>query len=277
LITNYRPSALKRLKIDYDSVKHTNIIYCSVVSFPEEDRPAYDTTILASSGLMDMTGDPKGEPSKFATSIADVTTGLMAVIYVLGAVVKGDRPVNITMPMLHVLHYLTLEDAYVSLNLGTSPTRSGSALRYLVPYQAFKTRDGYLYLTVFTDQQYERLCDLLKRDDLKVYSTLELRQKNRESIVSELERTSSKESRDHWISLLKDEVPCSPVLSLRESLQRWGKVAEIVGIKYIDLPVKSWRIQLPTPRLGEHTEQILSELGYEEGEIHELRLKGVIR
>lgn len=95
--------------------------------------------------------------------------------------------------------------------------------------------------------------------------------------MSELERTSSKESRDHWISLLKDEVPCSPVLSLRESLQRWGKVAEIGGIKYIDLPVKSWRIQLPTPRLGEHTEQILSELGYEEGEIHELRLKGVIR
>jgi len=139
LITNYRPSALKKLKIDYENVLKINqkIIYCSITGFgnfsPEAEKPAYDAVILALSGLMDMTGEENGPPVKFATSISDITTALLSTIAILAALHHGG-PEFIDVPMLQSQFYLTLEDAYMYLNTGYIPKRMGSSHRYIVPY-----------------------------------------------------------------------------------------------------------------------------------------------
>lgn len=105
--------------------------------------------------------------------------------------------------------------------------------------------------------------------------------RNRERIVEELERVFLSGTREHWVSLLRShDVPCAPVRRLREALEIYGKdmIREVRGMKYLALPFNVGRgVELPAPRLGEHTLQVLKELGYSEGEILDLMRKGVIK
>ncbi|NON61366.1 CoA transferase [Acidianus sp. DSM 29099] len=288
IITNYRPSALKRLRVDYESVKKINdrIIYCSITGFgnfsAEADRPAYDATILALSGLLDMTGDENGPPAKFATSIADITTALLGAISVLWALNKGG-PAFIDVPMIYTQFYLTLEDAYMFLNAGVIPKRTGSSHRYLVPYQAFKTTDGYIYLAVFNDEQYNRLCKALNRDDLLKFNIISKRLENKAFIVSELQKIFQNNNNEYWINFLsKIDVPVAPVLNLGEAFEKYGKnlTYERNGIKYINFPVNSDKLNVGrksyAPKLGQHTKEVLLELGYDENDIEDLAKRGIV-
>ncbi|QGA68037.1 CaiB/BaiF CoA transferase family protein [Sulfolobus sp. E11-6] len=282
IVTNYRPSALRKLGVDYESVKRINskIIYCSITGFgnftEEADRPAYDTIILALSGLMDMTGEEN--PVKFATSISDITTGLLATVMVLWALNKGG-PAFIDVPMIYTQFYLTLEDAYMYLNTGKVPKRMGSAHRYLVPYQAFKVVDGYIYVAVFNDEQYLRLCKALNREDLCKFDTLQKRIENRDYIINELEGVFEKNTREYWVELLgKADVPVAPILNLEEAFKRYGNrlVYESDGVRYVNFPVNVTSNRSKAPKLGEHTKEVLLELGYSEEDVNRLAQKGII-
>lgn len=169
MLTNYMPRALKKLGIDYESPRVVNpkIVYCSVTGYGVSDELAYDATILAESGLMDLTGEVEGPPVKFATSISDVTTALMALTLVLNSLFTGKRPTLFTVSMIHTQLYLALEDAYAVLNVGTEPRRTRSSHRFLVPYQAFRTSHGFIYVSVFNDEQYQRLCGALGFTNLR--------------------------------------------------------------------------------------------------------------
>jgi len=282
VLTNYRPRALKKLHIDYDSVLEVNprVVYCSITGYGGTDEPAYDATILAESGLMDLTGEPDRPPVKFATSISDVTTALTATVLVLHSLLTGRRPVFLDVSMIHTQLYLILEDAYALLNVGLEPRRTGSSHRFLVPYQAFQAADGYVYVSVFNDEQYTRLCEALGREDLKVYKTQEERLRNRDKIVGDLQEVFRRNNRDYWVSLLKAyDVPCASVRKLREALEIYGKsmVREVRGIKYLSFPSNVSRgVELPSPRLGEHTVDVLKELGYTQEEIGTLIKEGVV-
>ena len=289
LITNYRPSALKKLKIDYENVLKINqkIIYCSITGFgnfsPEAERPAYDAVILALSGLMDMTGEENGPPVKFATSISDITTALLSTIAILAALHHGG-PEFIDVPMLQSQFYLTLEDAYMYLNTGYIPKRMSSSHRYIVPYQVFKTLDSYIFIGVFTDKQYSALCKALNREDLSKFDTLSKRLENREYIVNELQKIFMLNSKKYWIDLLTGyDIPVAPVLNLSEAFKEYGKelIYEIGGIRYVKFPINFEKYskdnyKLKAPRLGEHTKEILGRLGFNEKDIKELANKNII-
>ncbi|BBD73620.1 CoA transferase [Sulfodiicoccus acidiphilus] len=283
VVTNYRPRALSKLGVDFEEAVRVNpkVIYCSITGYGrrEGDRPAYDATVLAESGLMDLTGYPGGPPSKFATSIADVTTAMMAAISVLHAYASDRRPVLLDVPMLQTQLYLSLEDAYAVLNGGTSPTRTGSAHRYLVPYQAFRTSDGYVYVAVFNDSQFLRLCDAIGREDLKAYSTNSKRVRAKEIVVAEIQREMERETRDRWIDVLRRyDVPCAPVLTLGEAIRRYGEVTEVGAIKYLNFPLQTWvGLRRPSPGLGEHTVEVLEELGYSREEVEDMARKGIVK
>ncbi|QXJ33832.1 CaiB/BaiF CoA transferase family protein [Saccharolobus shibatae] len=285
LVTNYRPSALRKLKVDYESVKkiNPNIVYCSITGFgnftEEADRPAYDTIVLALSGLMDMTGEEN--PVKFATSISDITTGLLATISILWAL-NHKGSVFLDVPMIYSQFYLTLEDAYMYLNTGNIPRRVGSAHRYLVPYQAFKASDGYIYVAVFNDEQYLNLCKALNRSDLAIFNSLERRVENKDYIISELQKIFETKSKDYWVKILSEaDVPVAPILNLDEAFRKYGNklVYEVDGLKYVGFPIRSdlnLGLKERAPKLGEHTREILSELGYSKEDIEKLDEKGVI-
>ena len=289
LITNYRPSALKKLKIDYENVLKINqkIIYCSITGFgnfsSEAEKPAYDAVILALSGLMDMTGEENGPPVKFATSISDITTALLSTIAILAALHHGG-PEFIDVPMLQSQFYLTLEDAYMYLNTGYIPKRMGSSHRYIVPYQVFKTLDSYIFIGVFTDKQYSALYKALNREDLSKFDTLSKRLENREYIVNELQKIFMLNSKKYWIDLLTGyDIPVAPVLNLSEAFKEYGKelIYEIGGIRYVKFPINFEKYskdnyKLKAPRLGEHTKEILGRLGFNEKDIKELANKNII-
>ncbi|MEM0373031.1 MAG: CaiB/BaiF CoA-transferase family protein [Sulfolobaceae archaeon] len=283
IVTNYRPSALKRLKVDYESVLRVNpkIIYCSITGFghfsPMANLPAYDTIILSLSGLLDMTGEEN--PVKFATSISDITTALLATTAILASLHRGG-PIFLDVPMLSTQFYLTLEDIYMMLNLGVVPKRTGSEHRYLVPYKAFKAKDGYIYVAVFTDEQYFKLCNALGRQDLLKFRTLEDRVKNRDYINSELEKIFMTREREYWVKLLTDaDVPVAPVLNLKEAFDRYGKELEVRfrNLSYIKFPIKSINgAKSGAPKLGENTLEVLASLGYSKEEIENLKKEGVV-
>jgi len=283
IVTNYRPSALKRLKIDYEGLLKYNpkIIYCSITGFgnfsPMANMPAYDATILSLSGLLDMTGEEN--PVKFATSISDITTALLATTAILASIHKGG-PTFLDVPMLPSQFYLTLEDIYMMLNLGIIPRRMGSEHRYLVPYKAFKTKDGnYIFVAVFNDEQYQRLCNALGRSDLLRFETIEERSKNRDYINKELEKIFMTKERDYWVKVLKDaDVPLAPVLNLKEAFDIYGKDLEVKQgeMSYVKFPINIDGVRRGAPKLGEDTVEVLKSLGYNEEELRKFKEEGVI-
>lgn len=283
LITNFRPPILKKLGYDYERVKeiNPNIIYAVISGFgyenPMSDGPADDATILSLSGLLSLTGYEDRPPVKFATSIADITTAMMTVIVILYALNEGKGGL-IDVPMLYTQHYLTLEDAYFLLNLGIEPKRMGSAHRFFVPWQVFETKDGYIYVTAFNDNMYSRLCKALNAEDLMRFSDSNSRLENREYIIKRLSEIFKTQTTEYWIAKLKEhEVAASPVLTLRQSFETFGKDSTIRlpdGITYVKFPAKVNNKEFPiisgAPRLGEHTVEVLKWLGYSDQEVKQI-------
>src|SRR5438477_2709117 len=197
VVENFRPGGAARLGVGYDAVRarRADTVYCSISGFGRReprDRPAYDFVVQAESGLMSITGEPDGEPTKVGVALVDVLAGLNAATAILAALHRrnvtgeGDR---VEVSLLDTAFAALVNVGTNALLTGEEPQRYGNAHPSIVPYQPFRAADGWVAVAAANDGLYWRLCTAIGRPELaddERYATNDARVRNRESLVAEL-------------------------------------------------------------------------------------------
>jgi crotonobetainyl-CoA:carnitine CoA-transferase CaiB-like acyl-CoA transferase len=303
LVENYRPGVTKRLGIDYETLKEINprLIQASISGFgrtgPYADRAGYDLIAQGMSGVMSVTGEPDGPPTKSGVPISDLSAGLFCAFGILAAYVAREelgRGQYIDTSLFEGALAFSIWETAELWATGRIPQPFGSAHRLNAPYQALKTRDGYLNVGPNNERLWMRFCEVLGRKDLtedKRFSTNEDRMNHREELVEELESVLKERDTDEWEKLLLEEgVPVGPIYNYKQVFedphtQAREMVVEmehpVEGIvRSLGIPVKlsetPAEIRRPAPLLGEHTEETLAKVGYSKAEIAALRMRGII-
>ncbi len=314
LVENFKVGGLKQYGLDYESLKAVNprLIYCSVTGFgqngPYAERAGYDLMIQAMSGLMSITGhadgEPGGGPMRMGVALIDVLTGIYACSAILAAIEarhQTGQGQHIDMALLDVGMAVLANQAAGFLNTGKVPQRQGNTHPSLAPYQTFETADGQMLLAVGNDGQFARFCEAAgqaewAQDDR--FRTNTLRVKHREVLIPLMQTVTRTRSTAQWISLLEDKaVPCGPINNMAqafadEQVQARGLVvkqpveqvnqvqAAIENIATVASPLRLQAtppvLRRAPPSLGEHTEEVLAELGLNAAEVATLRSRGVI-
>jgi crotonobetainyl-CoA:carnitine CoA-transferase CaiB-like acyl-CoA transferase len=303
VVENYRPDVKFRLGIDYASLEKINprIILASISGFgqdgPYRDRPGFDQIAQGMSGVMGVTGDPGGKPMRVGAAIADVAGGLYAALGVLTALLERESSGKgqwVQSSLLHAGIGLLDFQAARYLMKGEVPSAMGNDHPTSMPTSAYKTADGYINVACSGEGMWKRLCNLLGREDMLAmpeFKDNEGRSKNRKKLNEILNEAFAARESGAWIDELnKAGVPCGPIYRMNEvfadpQVQHIGAAAEanhprLGRYKIVAQPAKLSRtpatVAAATPELGEHTEEILKELGYPAGDISTLRSKGAI-
>ena len=304
VVENFRPGVMKRLGLDYDKLKtlNTSLIYCTLSGFgstgPYKDRGGFDLVAQGMSGIMSVTGIPGSAPVKVGVPINDLNVGMYAAYGILCAYINrlhtGEGQLVDTSLMEAGIAYTIWESAEFFAT-GNPPQALGSAHRLSAPYQAVRTKDGYINIGAANQANWERLCRTLGLEDLMVdprFATNPHRLKNREQLVELLEKTLASESTKHWLKVLEEgEVPSGPINDMAQvysdpHVQARNMVMEIEHpeagrIKNIGIPVKlshtPGTIRLPPPLLGQHADEVLSSFGYSQEEIGAFRANEIVK
>jgi crotonobetainyl-CoA:carnitine CoA-transferase CaiB-like acyl-CoA transferase len=307
LVENFRVGHLARFGLDYTSVSKLNprLVYCSITGFgqtgPDAERPGYDLMIQAMGGLMGITGIPDGEPGagpqKVGVAVSDLTTGMYASNAILAALLHArasGEGQQIDLSLFDTQLGWLANQAMNHLMTGKDPVRYGNAHPNIVPYQTFICSDGEITLAIGNDRQFQSWCELAKRPDLAAdpgFGSNRGRVENRQSLLAEMATTMATRSRIHWIEACNDKgVPCGPVNSIAEAFAEPQAIAREMSITmehplHSELPQVANPIRFSAtpisyekapPLLGQHTEEVLGELGYSEAEIQALEQAGAI-
>lgn len=315
IIENFRPGTLDRLGFPYEKIQEINpkIIYCAISGYghtgPRSTEPSYDLMVQGESGLMSITGVSDGQPTKVGISLADVTGGLAAVEGVLLALINRDRTgkgQKVDISLLDSLISLFTYQTQGYLTAGQIPQRMGNLHPTIAPYESFRTKDSYLNLGVANDgfwqsflkvtseavrETHPDLLELLNTLGDEKFSSNASRVKHRNEIQSILNKLFTILTTEEWLSILGGAgIPAGKINSVNEILEsdlvqarnmvptiQHPKVGEMrmvgIPIKLSDCPGE---VRLPPPLLGEHTDEILADLGYSEDYIKSIRSDGVI-
>ncbi|MBF9034331.1 CoA transferase [Rhodobacterales bacterium HKCCE2091] len=232
LVENFKVGGLRKYGLDFDSVAATNpgLVYASVTGFgqdgPRAAQPGYDFLIQGMCGIMDLTGEPDGEPQKIGVAWIDIFTGLYGVIGIQAALAeraRSGRGQHLDLSLLDCGVAVLANQAANCLLGGQMPTRLGNAHPNIVPYQVFPTADGHLIVACGNDRQFAALCKLLGLDDLATdprYATNPARVANRDSLCPRLaERMAGRDKADLIAALEAAGVPGGPINSVAEALQ----------------------------------------------------------
>jgi crotonobetainyl-CoA:carnitine CoA-transferase CaiB-like acyl-CoA transferase len=286
VIENFLPGATTRYGLDFASVHARNprAVYCSIRGYPHDHpqaaRPGYDFVMQGIGGIMSMQGEPAGEPMKVAVAISDIVAGLFAGNAILAALVERGRTGEgreLEVALLDAQVAWLANRAGDWLIAGLGPERLGNAHPSIVPYQTFHAADGHVNLAIGSDQQFQRFCREAGRHDLADdprYATNRLRVEHRAALVGELALTLATRPVADWVGVLERAgVPGGPVLSLPEVFA--GPAAHMVEtVEHPGLgPLSLVRspigidgakpdVRRHPPRLGEHTADVLGELGF---------------
>ena len=292
LVENFRPGTLNKFGLDYETLHELNpkLIYCSITGFGQtgsmKDKPGYDFMIQALGGLMSITGEPEGEPMKTGVAVVDLFAGQNAIIAILAALqartlTGRGQQLDISLFDSQLGWLANVASNY--LISGKLPKRHGNAHANIVPYQSFQASDGWFAIAVGNDKQFARLCEMLGKPEIAMdekFSTNSGRVQNRTEIIPLLASIFKAASVSEWLAKLDEaEIPCGPIQNFeqvfsmptvkeREMLVKMEHptIGELplVGspLKMSDTPVE---YRLHPPLMGEHTEDVLRELGYGDG------------
>ena len=283
LIENFKVGGLAKFGLDYESLHALNprLVYCSLTGFgqtgPYAERAGYDYLIQGMSGYMDLTGDPSGGPQKVGVAVCDLFTGLYGVIAIEAALIareRSGRGQQIDLALLDTMGAMLANQAMNYLASGVAPRRMGNLHPNIAPYQTFRVADGYLIVAVGNDGQFARLCAALGLDALaddERFATNAARVANRAELERELTAKTRTWSRDELLAALERAVvPAGPINTVADLFADPQFVARGMriapqGTPGVRSPIvmsdSALSLERRSPRLGEHQEEILREIG----------------
>lgn len=300
VVENFRPGTLDRLGIGYETLKEYNkrIILASISGFGQSgkysQKPGYDVLAQGMGGLMSVTGEPGRAPVKGGYSLADIGAGMYASLGIMMALWEREKSGEGQWVDASLLDTMIGWQTYLAGNYfakNEDPKPLGGAHPNIVPYQVFEASDGYFVLAVGNDSLWHRFVQAM---DMKVFDdprfeTNPKRVENRDVLIDILDEIFKEQPAAHWVQLFENaKIPCGPVNKFSDILNdEHVKQREMVvdhpdlgDYKLLGVPVKLSRtpgqIQSVPPGLGEHTEDILTSLGYSQKEIDSYSESGAV-
>ncbi|WP_435067769.1 CaiB/BaiF CoA transferase family protein [Haloplanus sp. C73] len=303
VIENFRPGTAERLGVGYDDLRDVNddLVYCSISAFgetgPWSSRPGYDLLVQGTSGIMSVTGPEDGDPVKVGLPQTDLITAMWAAFGVVGALFRRERTGEgdrIELGMHDAaLPWLTKQAGKAFV--GEEPTRMGTKDPVLAPYQTYPTADGYLNVGCANQKLWGELCAAIGRPDLgddDRFASNPDRVEHMDELEAELSEVFRERTTDEWVELLAEDhgLPVAPLYDVPKALdneqtEARGVVREIEHPALGTVPVIEHPLNYENatagfegapPLLGEDTEAILGELGYDAADIDALRDEGAI-
>jgi crotonobetainyl-CoA:carnitine CoA-transferase CaiB-like acyl-CoA transferase len=303
LVENFKPGTLDAIRLDAASLaeRYPRLIHCSISGYgqtgPRRAEAGYDAVMQAEGGLMSITGDADGPAFRLGVAITDIVTGLFAAQGVLAALFarqQTGRGQQVDIGMLDATAALLTYQAGNYFTTGESPGRLGNRHPTIVPYETFRTSDGEIVVAVGNDGIWRRYCEAIDHPELAAdvrFATNRDRRERYDELKALLETAMAARTREEWLQRFHDAaVPCGSVRDVAEVLQdpqlhARGMIAEVehptIGrVNVIGSPLKlsetSASVRTAPPTLGQHTDAILGELGYDRSAIANLRTAGVI-
>lgn len=305
VVENFRPGTAARLGVGFEDVRKVNpgVVYCSISGYgqkgPERDRPGYDFIMQAESGLMSITGQVDGPPTRLGVAFADVVAGMVATQSILAALFQRQATgvgQHIDVSLLHTTLNLLINVGTGFLNAGVEPTRYGNAHPTVVPYQLFDGSDGAFALAVGNDRMFVDFCErVIERPDLAHdprFATSHQRAVHRDELIPPIAEILREKPCAHWLEAChKASVPAGRVKTVAEALRsetvaahdivqrlhhpELGDVAVIRAAH--GLEAQAGRPGKAPPMLGEDTSAVLRNvLGLDDKQIEALAFSGAV-
>lgn len=286
LVENFRGGTMDKLGLGYDVLKEINprLIYSACTGFgmtgPYKFDPAYDVIVQGMGGIMSITGQEGGEPTKVGASIGDITAGIFSAVGIMMALYAREKTgkgqlVDVSMLDCQVA---ILENAIARyMNAGVSPKPIGNRHASITPFQSLKTSDGYVIIAVGNDTLWQKFCGLIDRPDLAAdprFTTNPLRTENVKVLGEELTKTFVTKTMDEWLHILKEGgIPVGPINDVERVIKDPAIIARdmivtthhpVAGdVEMAGVPIKlsdtPGSVDGPAPTLGQHTREILKE------------------